>query len=96
VCRADRLVDREVAIGAMRNHILTRLEMKLGAIETDRDDFRLQRHQVGDAADFSIGLSIPPGRQTRLTDGVITAEPFVWEKVWSFTGVRADSSMSAR
>ena len=77
MCRAGRLIDREVAIGAMWNHLLTRLEMKLGAIELNRDDARFERHQVGDAADFSIGVGIRPGRQTCLTDAVVTAEPFV-------------------
>ena len=64
--------------------ILTRLEMKLGAIEMNGDDFRLERHQVGDAADFSIGLGIRPGRRRCLTDGVITAEPFVWAEGLEF------------
>jgi len=58
VCWAGRLVDREVAIGTMRSHLLTRLEMQLGVIEMDRDDVRLKRHQVGDAADLSIGVGI--------------------------------------
>ena len=82
--RTARLLDREVAIGAMRSHLLTRLEMELGAIEMDRDDLRLERHQVGDAADFSIGVGIRPGRQTCLTDGVIAAEPFVWAEGLEF------------
>jgi hypothetical protein len=84
VCRAVRLVDREVAIGAMWNHLLTGLETKLGAIEMHRDDFRLERHHVGDAADFSVGVRIRPGRQTCLTDVVITAEPFVWAEGLEF------------
>jgi hypothetical protein len=33
----------------MWNH-LTRREAELGAIEMDRDDLRLERHQIGDAA----------------------------------------------
>src|SRR4051794_6755902 len=78
MCRADRLLDREVAIRAVRNHLLTRREMQLGAIEMDRDDVRLERHQVGDAADFWIGVGIRPGRQTCVTYGVVAAEPFVW------------------
>src|SRR5262245_23894178 len=84
VCRAGRLVDREVAIGAVWNHLLTRLEMKLGAVEINRDDAWLERHQVGDAADFNIGVGVRPGRQTCLTDAVIAAEPFVWAESLEF------------
>ena len=42
----------EVAIGAVRNHCLTRLKTELGAIELYRDYVRLERHQAGDAADL--------------------------------------------
>jgi hypothetical protein len=45
--------------------------MKPGAIEMDGDDVRLERHQVGDAADLRIGVRIRPGRQTRLTTGLV-------------------------
>src|SRR5206468_2044448 len=41
--------DVEVAIRAVRNHGLTRLETELDAIELYRDDIRLERHQIGDA-----------------------------------------------
>ena len=44
VCGADRLGDGEIAIGAVRNHRLTRLKMELGAIEMYRDDVRLERY----------------------------------------------------
>ena len=75
----------------MWNHLLTRLEMESDAIEMDRDDLRLERHQVGDAADFSIGVRIRPGRQTCLTHSVIATEPFVWaeglELHWSEGGL---------
>jgi hypothetical protein len=39
----DHLADVEVAIWAVRNHRLARLEMELGAIEMDRNDIRLER-----------------------------------------------------
>ena len=78
MCRAGRFVDGEIAIWAMWNHLLTRLKVKLDAIETDRDEGRLKRHKVGDAADFSIGIRIEPCRQTRFTNVVIATEPFGW------------------
>jgi hypothetical protein len=78
VYRAERFLDREVAIGPVRNHLLARLETELRAIELDRDFVRLERHQVGDAADLRIGVGIRPSRQTCIIDGVIAAEPFVW------------------
>src|ERR1700720_266355 len=68
----------------MRNHLLTWLKMELGGIEIDRDDVRFERHQVGDAANFSVSVSVRPGRQTCLTDGVIAAEPFVWAEGLEF------------
>jgi hypothetical protein len=86
VCRADRLLDREVAIRAVRDDLLTRLEMQRGAIEVDRDDIRLERHQVGDAADLRIGVGIRPCRQTGITDGVIAAEAFIWAEGLEFHG----------
>ena len=52
------LVDGELAIRAVRNHRLTRLKVELGAIELDRDDVRFERHKVGNAADFGIGVRI--------------------------------------
>ena len=73
--QGHRLVDREVAIGAMRNHRLTRLKMELGAIEIDRDDVRLERHQVGDAANLSVSVRVRPGRQTCLTVDRAGREP---------------------
>ena len=42
VCGGGRLGDGEVAIGAVWNHRLTRLEMELGAIEMYRDEVRLE------------------------------------------------------
>src|SRR5260221_12213459 len=86
VCRLDHLGEVEVAIGAVRNHRLTRLKMELDAIEMYRDDVRLERHQVGDAADLRIGIRIRPCRQTCVTDGVVTAEPFVWAEGLEFHG----------
>src|SRR5690242_692966 len=52
--------------------------MELSAIEMDRDDVRFERHQVGNAAHFRIGVRIRPCRQSCITDVVIAAEPFVW------------------
>jgi hypothetical protein len=54
----ERLGDREFAIGAVRNHRLTRLEAELGAIELYGDHVRLERHQAGDTADFGIGTTV--------------------------------------
>jgi hypothetical protein len=42
VCRLDHLGEVEVAIGAVRNHCLTRLKMELSAIEIYRDDVRFE------------------------------------------------------
>ena len=76
--RAGRLVDRQVAIGAMWIDLLTRLEVELSAVKMDRDeagsnDTRLEmrvlqrrRHGTTRPAD------------ALLTHGVITADPFVW------------------
>ena len=52
------LVNGELAIRAMRNDSLTRLQLELGAIELDRDHVRFERHKVGNAADFGIGVRI--------------------------------------
>ena len=92
----QRLGDVEVAIGAVRNHRLTRLKTKLGAVELYRDDVRFERHQIGDAADLSIGVTIRPCRQTCITDVVVAAQPFVRAERLVFHRVSADSSMSAR
>jgi hypothetical protein len=43
-------VQRELAIGAVRDDALDRLEIELSAIEVNRDDIRLERHEAGDAA----------------------------------------------
>ena len=54
--------DGELAIGAVWDHGLTRLKMKLVAIELHRDNVRLERQKVGDAADLGICLRIRPYR----------------------------------
>jgi hypothetical protein len=54
--------DGELAIGAVWNHGLTPLKMKLFAIELHRDNVRLERQTVGDAADLGICLRIRPDR----------------------------------
>ena len=84
--RGSHLGDVEVAIGAVRNHRLTRFKMELDAIEMHRDDIRFERHQVGDAADLGIGLRIRPCRQTCVTNGVIAAEPLVRAEGLEFHG----------
>jgi len=43
----------------------------------NRNYIRLERYQSGDAANFRIGLTIRPCRQTCVTDVVVAAEPFV-------------------
>jgi hypothetical protein len=52
------LVDGELAIRAVRNHSLTRLQLELGAIKLDRENVRFERHKVGNTADFGIGVRI--------------------------------------
>ena len=84
-CRGH-LSDVEVAIGTVRNHGLTRLKMKLGAVEMHRHEVGFERHQVGDASNIRIGDRIRPCRQTRVTDGVIAAEPFLWAEGLEFHG----------
>src|SRR5262249_47686108 len=74
---SDCLSDGEFAIGAMRNHRLTRLKTKLPAIELYRDNVGLERHQAGNAADLGIGVTIRPCRQMCVTDIVVAAYPFV-------------------
>jgi hypothetical protein len=61
----------------MRNHRLARRNPELGAIKVYRDDVRLERHKIGDAADLRIGVAIRPYRQTCITDVVVAAQPFV-------------------
>src|SRR5262245_6371866 len=60
ICMGKRFGDGETAIGAVRNHGLTGLKTELDAIELYRDHVRLERHQIGDAADLGIGLTIRP------------------------------------
>jgi hypothetical protein len=82
----------------VRNHRLARLKTKLDAVELYRDDVRFERHQIGDAADLSIGVTIRPCRQTCITDVVVAAQPFVRAErlVVCSTGISPDSSMSSR
>jgi hypothetical protein len=54
VCRAGRLVDCEVAIWAMRSHLLTRLETQLGIIEAP------QTYQRGPQGNLVTGGCRPP------------------------------------
>ena len=42
----------KVTIGAMSNYRLPRLKTELDAIEIYGNEIRLERHKVGDAADF--------------------------------------------
>jgi hypothetical protein len=42
--RAVQLGEVEVAIGAVRDHRLTRLKTELGAVEIYSDDIRFERH----------------------------------------------------
>src|SRR5262249_13932159 len=86
VCGAERLGGVEVAIGSVRNHCLTGLKTELDAIELNRDDVWLERHQVGYAADLRIGVAIRPCRQTRITDVVVTAQTFIRAKGLIFHG----------
>ena len=74
---AVQLGEVEITIGAVRNHRLTRLQTKLGAIEMDSDNIRFERHQVGDATNLGIGVGIRPCCLTRVTDRVIAAESLV-------------------
>jgi len=75
---ADRehFVERELTIGAVRDDALARLEMELFAIEVNRDDVRLERHEVGDAADLRVGIRISPGRGSGLTDVAVATDSF--------------------
>ena len=68
---AVHLGEVQVAIGAVRNHRLTRFKTELDAIEMHRDDVRFERYQAGDATDLRIGVGIRPCRLTRVTDAVI-------------------------
>src|SRR5215469_3248195 len=72
-----RLGDRELAIRTVRNHSLTRLKTELCAIYLYRYDVRLERHQIGDAADLRVRVTIRPDRQTCVTDVVVATQPFV-------------------
>src|SRR5215469_2331685 len=71
------LVDGEFAIRPVWNHSLARLQMELGAIELNRDDGRFERHKVGNAADFGIGVRIRPCRKACIPDVVVATESFV-------------------
>jgi hypothetical protein len=81
----------------VRNHRLARLKTELFSIELHRDDVRLERHQIGDAADLGISLAIGPSRQTCVTDVVVAAQPFVRAEGLMLDGIfSADLSTSAR
>jgi hypothetical protein len=55
---ARRFGHIEIAIGAVRNYRLTRLKTELKAIQQYPNYIGLERHQIRDAADFSIGVSV--------------------------------------
>jgi hypothetical protein len=63
----QRLGDGELAIGAVRNHRLTRLKMELGAIETHRNDVRLERAYTSPAA---LPSKLRDAIQSRIQSGV--------------------------
>jgi hypothetical protein len=50
--------DVEIAVGAVRNHGLTRRKVELDAIEIYRNDIRFERGQIVDPANFSVGFAI--------------------------------------
>src|SRR5438034_11582653 len=74
---SGRLGDGEFAIRTVRDYRLTRLKTELRAVKLHRNYIRLERYQAGDAANFRIGLTIRPGRQTCVNDVVVAAEPFI-------------------
>ncbi len=61
----------------MRDYRLTRLKTELRAVKLHRNYIRFERYQAGNAANFRIGLTVGPGRETCVTDVVVAAEPFV-------------------
>src|SRR5262245_28025151 len=67
----------QVAIGAVRKHRLTRLETDLDAVDFHGNDVRLEGHEVGDAGDLGIRLTIRPRGLTRVTYVVVAAQPLV-------------------
>src|ERR1051326_7943735 len=54
--------------------------MELRAIQMYSNKVRLERYQIGNAADLGIGIRIRPCRQTCVPNVVIPAEPFVRAK----------------
>ena len=72
------LGNSELPIGTVRNYRLTRLKVELRAVQMHRNYVRLERHQARDAANFRIGFTLRPCRQTCVTDIVVAAQPFVW------------------
>src|SRR5258705_11421027 len=77
VRRGKRLGDGQFPIGPMLEHRLTGLETELLAVELHGNDIRLERHEVGDAVDAGIRLTIRPRRQARVTDVIVAAHAFV-------------------
>lgn len=73
----DYFGDVEIPIWAVRNDRLARLEMHLLAIEMNRHDVWFERHKIGNAADFGIGVGIGPCRLACLSDRIIAAETLV-------------------
>jgi hypothetical protein len=80
----------------VRNHGLTRLKTKLFALELHQDNVRLERHQVGYAANLGIASRYDHTAQTCITDVVVAAQPFVRAERLMFHGSQPDSSTSAR
>ena len=72
--RAVQLSEIEVAIRAVWNHRLTGLKTELGAIEMHSDDVRFERHEIRDAAHFTIGVGIRPCCLTRVANRLVAAK----------------------
>src|SRR6516164_9998346 len=94
---ATSLVDGEIPIRAVRNHRLPRLERKYGAVQLDRHDVGLERHEIGDATNLGLRLAVGPRGPMRLADIVVAAEALVrTERLLCYRGQRRLVDVGAR
>ncbi|WP_329550365.1 hypothetical protein OG548_03875 [Streptomyces sp. NBC_01356] len=56
----SRLVEREVAVDAVRDHVLARLQPQSDAVELYLDLIRLERHLPGDTPYLRPGVLVRP------------------------------------
>src|SRR6266540_423542 len=72
-----RLVERKVAVDAVRDHVLAGLQLQSYAVEVQLDLVRLERHQPRDAPYLGPGVLIRPRRAAGAGDVVVAGQALV-------------------